>query len=155
WYVSLHVTRKEGVQYEHLALIAHGRETLDKLNDFEVLKTAAELRDAKPPLVYDLYVQWGGERLAFEFNRTDWPKEMSKKCQDWQRYMEDDRYDFPFPTKRYLWVMETEERAWNLRERWIEDGLTTGKFLVTWKEQFSPYRPESILENIWLWPNDD
>ena len=155
WYVSLKVTRTEGLQYEHTALIAYVRETLEKLNDFELLKTAAELRDAKPPLVFDLYGKLGGKRLAIECNRTDWPKEMSKKCQDWKRYMENDRYDFPFPAERYLWVMETEERARNLRDRWIADGLTTDHFWVTSATQFSPYTPEQILSAIWLRPDTD
>jgi hypothetical protein len=69
--------------------------------------------------------------------------------------MENDRYDFPFRAKRYLWVMETEERAWNLRERWIEDGITSGEFLVTWTAQFSPYIATAILEPIWLWVKDE
>jgi hypothetical protein len=155
WYVSLHANRKEGFQYKHKALIADVRETLEKLPDFETVKTDTEMRDAKAPLIYDLYGKLGGESLAIECNRSDWPKEMSKKCRDWKRIMDNDRYEFPFRAKRYLWVMETEDRAWNLRDRWIEDGLVSGEFLVTWASQFSAHRPASILDPIWLWPKDD
>jgi len=155
WYVSNFVTRIGGFQYKHKALIAHVRETFEKLDTFDLLKTDTELRDAKPLLIYDLYGKLGEERLAIDCNRTDWPKEMSKKCRDWQRMVGNDRYEFPFPADRYLWVMETEERAWNLRDRWAEDGLTAGNFLVSWVGAFSPYTPSSILGDVWLWAKDE
>ena len=154
WYVSLKVTRLDGLQYEHKALVAHVRETLEKLKDFDLLGTEPSLREAKTPLVYDLYGVLQGKRVAIECNHSDWPKEMSKKCQDWQRYMENDRYDASaFRAERYVWLMESEERARNLRERWIADGLTTGRFWVTWKDQFSPYTPDQIVSAIWLRPD--
>jgi hypothetical protein len=152
WYVSVNIQRREGVQYEHKAFIAHVRGTFEKLDTFQLLKTDTELRDAKPPLVYDLYGKMAGTRIAVECNLSDWPKAIAAKCDLWKRYMDNERTDFPFPADRYLWVMETEEKAWNLRDKWIEKGLTSGHFWVTWKDQFSPYRPESILQPIWLWP---
>jgi hypothetical protein len=154
WYVSLNLQRREGVQYEHKAFLAHIRGTLER-GEFELLRTDTELREAKPPVVYDLYGKLHQHRIAVEANLSDSPKDISAKCQLWQRYMQDERVEFPFPADRYLWVMETEQKARNVRARWIQDGLTSGRFWVTWADTFSPYRPASILEPIWLWPKDE
>jgi len=153
WYVSPSLLRKEGVQYEHKGFLAHIRGTLEGLEEFETLKTDTELRDAKPPLVYDLYGRLGQVRLAVEANLSDHPKAVSEKCKLWLRYMKSN--DPAFPADRYLWVVETSWKARNIRQRWVEDGLTSGEFLVTWADAFNPYVPSSILEPIWLWPKDE
>jgi hypothetical protein len=70
--------------------------------------------------------------------------------------MDSEDIDFPFPAERYLWVMETEQKARNLREQWIADGLTSAHFLITWAGRFSPFNPSVIRDNpIWLWPKDN
>jgi hypothetical protein len=155
WYISLDLSRKEGIQYEHKALIAHIRGTLERAG-FETLKTDMELREAKPPVVYDLYGTLNEMRLAVEANLSDWPIKVVKRCQKWQRLNErmKDSDQF-FPAERYLWVVETEAKARNIRAEWVKQGLTSGQFWVTWKDQFTPYRPTSILEPIWLWPKDE
>jgi hypothetical protein len=156
WYVSPKLTRQEGVQYEHIAFIAHIRGTLERVEGFETLKTNTELREAKPPLVYDLYGRLNQTRLAVEANLSDGPTEVVKKCQKWQRLQErlQDSDQF-FPADCYLWVVETETKARNIRDEWVKKGVTTEQFWVTWQAQFTPYRPTSILEKIWLWPKDE
>jgi hypothetical protein len=156
WYVSLDFPRREGSQYEHKALIAHVRGTLERLErQFQLLKTDTELRDAKPPLVYDLYGRLHGQRLAIECNLSDGPTAVSDKCLEWKRHMENDRFDFPFMADRYLWVVETEQKARNIHQQWIKDGLKTVQFWVTWKDQFTPYQADTILGSIWLRPDTD
>ena len=150
WYISNTVSRRDGYQYEHKGLIGHLRATLDKLDGWELLMTDAELRDAKPPLVYDLYGKLNGKRVAFEINLSKHPKFIAKRCQLWKRYMDDERRDFPFKAERYLWLVETEEKARNIHDAWIKAGVTTGQFWVTWESQFTPFTPATILGDIWL-----
>jgi hypothetical protein len=156
WYVSLKLSRQEGIQYEHTAFIAHIHGTFERVEGWETLKTNTELREAKPPLVYDLYGKLNQMRLAVEANLSDGPTEVMKKCQKWQRLQErmQDSDQF-FPADRYLWVVETEAKARNIRDEWVKKGFTSGQFWVTWKDQFSPYRPASVLEPIWLWAKDE
>jgi hypothetical protein len=153
WYVSNKLTRFEIIQYEHKALIAHTRGTLERVEGWDTLKTDTELRNAEPALVYDLYGRLNGKVLAIECNLSAGPTKVVKKCKDWlrlgERLRDSDKF---FQADRYLWVVETEAKARNLRHEWVQKGLTTGQFCVTWKDQFSPYRPHSILEPIWLWP---
>ena len=154
FYVSNKLTPREGMQYEHKALIAHTRATLETAFQFDTSKTDSQMRDDKEwgSLVYDFYGEVGNEAFAVECNLTDWPKEMSKKCQEWLHlFSRFEETHIDITSFRYLWIVETETKAWNLRDRWVEDGLTSGHFLVTWKDKFTPYRPESILEPIWLW----
>jgi len=154
WYISRHILRKEGEQFEHKAFITHTRATLERAFEFDSFKTDAEMREDKErrsSLIYDFYGVVGEEDFSVECNLTDRPVEISKKCQEW---LKKPAYYFE-GNSRYLWVAETEWKARNIRKRWIDDGLTSGKLLVTWADQFSPYVPTSILEPIWWWPKDD
>jgi hypothetical protein len=153
YYSSLTLAHHERHQFEHKSLIAHIRGTLEGLEEFETLQTDTELRDAKAPLIYDLYGKLATVRLAVEANRSDTPKDVSKRCALWLRYIKSN--DPLFPADRYVWVVETETKAWNIRQRWVEDGLTTGQLLVTWADKFTPYTPSSILEPIWLWGKNE
>ena len=149
WYLSRHVPRKEGEQFEHKGFITHTRATLDRAFDFDSFRTDTEMRDAKERLIYDFYGQVAEQVFCVECNLSDKPVRISKKCQQWEATI-DDLFDY-----RYLWVAETEEKAWNIRDRWVEDGLTSGRLLVTWSGRFSPYVPDSITQAIWLWPKDE
>jgi hypothetical protein len=156
WYISRHVLRKEGEQFEHKAFIMHTRATLERAFEFDSSKTDAEMREDKEKerkgsLIYDFYAVKGLEDFSVECSLTNRPVEISKKCQEW---LKQPAYYFE-GNSRYLWVAETEWKARNIQERWRKDGLTSGKLLVTWADQFTPYRPESILEPIWLWAKDD
>jgi len=153
YYSSLMLSQHERHQFEHKSLIAHIRGTLEGLEEFETLKTDTELREAKAELVYDLYGKLDGVRLAVEANRSDSPKEVSARSTLWLRYIES--HDPKFPAEKYLWVVETESKARNIQKRWQEDGVTSGRLLVTWAAQFTPYIPSSILEPIWLWVKDE
>jgi hypothetical protein len=158
YYVSLEVSRKEGIQYEHKAFIAHTRATLERAIDFDTCKTDTKLRDeaGTEELIFDFYGVKGATALAVECNLSDWPKEISKKCQKWEK--ERNRFsssNFDITDYRYVWVAETETKARNIRDQWIKDGLTANYFLVTWSGAFNPYRPASILECIWLWPQNN
>jgi hypothetical protein len=57
YYVSLEVSRKEGIQYEHKAFIAHTRATLERAIDFDTCKTDTKLRDeaGTEELIFDFY----------------------------------------------------------------------------------------------------
>jgi hypothetical protein len=157
FYVSLDLPRKEGTQYEHKAFITHTRGTLERAFQFDSFKTDTEIRDNKDnerrgSLIYDFYAEQGAEYFAVECNLSDSPKDISEKCQKWLKapaYSAEGEGQ-----SRYLWVAETEWKARNIRKRWIEDGLTSGKLWVTWADQFSPYVPDSIKQAIWLWPKD-
>jgi hypothetical protein len=156
FYVSLDLPRREGTQYEHKAFITHTRGTFERVFEFDSFKTDTEMRDDKEKerqssLIYDFYAVKGMEDFAVECNLSDSPKDISEKCQKW---LQRPTYYFE-GSSRYLWVAETEWKARNIQERWVKDGLTSRRLLVTWAGAFTPYRPESILENIWLWPEDD
>ena len=149
------------MQFEHNALISHTRATLTRVFDFDTIRTNTQMRDQKDDLsqhmshVFDFYGQKKPQAFAVECSRSK-PVEISKKCQEWEARQK--RFlDFYSDIKeyKYLWVVETEEKAYNVQKRWQDDGLTSGRLLITWKEAFTPYRPESILGPIWLWPKDE
>jgi hypothetical protein len=160
FYVSLKFPRNEQGQYEHKAGITHIRATLDRAFKFDTFKTDVQLREEakekKSALIYDFYAEVEKEALCVEYALTTRPGEISEKCQDWltifDRLKKEDL--LTVESYRYLWVAETEAKAYNIRDRWLQDGLKSGRLLVTWQDQFSPFRPESIVEPIWLWPVD-
>jgi hypothetical protein len=160
YYASKFLPKREEMQFEHKALIAHTRATLEAAFDFDTVRTDTEMREQNDDLskhmshVFDFYGQKNPRAFAVECSRSK-PVEISKKSQEWEarcaRFLSD--YD-DIKDYRYLWIVETEEKAYNVQERWMKDGLSSGRLLVTWKDKFSPYRPESILEPIWLGPKD-
>jgi hypothetical protein len=161
YYTSLLLPKKEEMQFEHNAGISHTRATLTRAFEFDTIRTNTQMREQKDELsqrmshVFDFYGQKKPLAFAVEYSRSK-PVEISNKCQEWEarskRFLE---YYSDITDYRYLWVVETETKARNIQQRWKEDGLTSGRLLVTWKDQFSPYRASSILEPIWLWPKDE
>ena len=149
------------MQFEHKALIAHTKTALERAFDFDTVRTDTQMREQKDELsqhmsdVFDFYGQKKPLAFAVECSRSK-PVEISKKCQKWEalckRFLD---YYSDITDYRYLWVVETEEKAWNVQKRWREDELTSGQTLVTWADAFSPYSPSTILGDIWLWPKDD
>jgi hypothetical protein len=160
YYTSLLLPKREEMQFEHKALITHTKTTLERAFDFDTVRTDTQMREQKDELsqhmshVFDFYGQQKPLAFAVECSRSK-PVAISKKCQEWaarcQRFLD---YYSDIKDYKYLWVVETEEKAYNVQKRWQEDGLTSARLLVSSADKFSPYVPSSILDPIWLWPKD-
>jgi hypothetical protein len=157
FYISLDLSKKEGLQFQHKALITRVRSTLHRAIAIDAFKTDIQLRDEakKGDLIYDHFARVGTRGWCIEVNRSDKPVDMSAKCRRW---FEEARLTIQaaegIRALSYVWFVTTQRRADNLLERWQADGLTEWNFLVGCLDDFNVFDPASILQPLFRSPAD-
>lgn len=154
FYLSLALPKKAGMQWEHKAMIARTRATIEHAIALDEQRTDSELREAGGPLIFDWYFRVGDQGFCVECNRSDTPADIGTKCRAWDRQRDHLERVFGVAALRYLWIATTERKARHICDRWTKDNLNTWHFLVTYERDFTPYTPSSILAPIFSCPTD-